>query len=137
MLKLHSGKFDHPDRLFTSIELDWEICLNNPGSLKELIPEFYEDNIEFLVNSKKINMGINTKGEKIDDIILPPWSDKNPEKFLKTMKSALESNYVNEHINEWIDLIFGYKQRGEEAIKNFNCKFYYIILFSISSFIIR
>ena len=120
MLKLHSGKFDHPDRLFTSIELDWEICLNNPGSLKELIPEFYEDNIEFLVNSKKINMGINTKGEKIDDIILPPWSDKNPEKFLKTMKSALESNYVNEHINEWIDLIFGYKQRGEEAIKSNN-----------------
>ena len=72
MLKLHSGKFDHPDRLFTSIELDWEICLNNPGSLKELIPEFYEDNIEFL------------------------------------------------HINEWIDLIFGYKQRGEEAIKSNN-----------------
>ena len=120
MLKLHSGKFDHPDRLFTSIELDWEICLNNPGSLKELIPEFYEDNIEFLVNSKKINMGINTKGEKIDDIILPPWSDKNPEKFLKIMKNALESNFVNEHINEWIDLIFGYKQRGEEAIKSNN-----------------
>ena len=120
MLKLHSGKFDHPDRLFTSIELDWEICLNNPGSLKELIPEFYEDNYEFLVNSKKINMGINTKGEKIDDIILPPWSDKNPEKFLKIMKNALESNFVNEHINEWIDLIFGYKQRGEEAIKSNN-----------------
>ena len=53
------------------------------------------------------------------------------------MRKALESDYVSENLNIWIDLIFGYKQRGEEAIKNFNCKFYYIILFSISSFIIR
>ena len=43
---------------------------------------------------------------------------------------------VNNHLNLWIDLIFGYKQRGEEAIKNFNCKFDYIILISISSFIL-
>ena len=34
MLKLHSGKFDHPDRLFSSIEVDWEIC--NSLSVKEL-----------------------------------------------------------------------------------------------------
>ena len=52
------------------------------------------------------------------------------------MRKALESDYVSNNLNNWIDLIFGYKQRGEEAIKSFNCKFYYIILISVSSFIL-
>lgn len=29
----------------------------------------------------------------------------------------MESEFVSYHISEWIDLIFGYKQRGEEAEK--------------------
>ena len=120
MLKLHGGKFDHPDRLFSSIEVDWETNYQNPGCLKELIPEFFENNTEFLLNLKKINLGINVKNEKVGDVILPPWSDYNPKKFLDIMKKSLESDYVNENLHNWIDLIFGYKQRGEEAIKNNN-----------------
>ncbi|MCQ2820889.1 MAG: hypothetical protein MJ252_26830, partial [archaeon] len=117
MLKLHSGRFDNPDRVFHSIETDWKICYKNPGCLKELIPEFYEDNTDFLLNEKNINMGTTTKGQKLDKIILPLWAENNPKIFLDTMKKALESSYVNENIHHWIDLIFGYKQRGEEAIK--------------------
>ena len=52
MLKLHSGKFDHPDRLFSNIEVDWKIC--NSLSVKELIPEFYEGDASFLINEKNI-----------------------------------------------------------------------------------
>jgi hypothetical protein len=32
----------------------------------------------------------------------------------------LESDYVSAHLNEWIDLIFGYKQEGPAAIEATN-----------------
>jgi hypothetical protein len=88
-----------------------------------LIPEFYEENIEFLCNFKNIKFGLNSKNENIDNVVLPKWAS-SPKDFLDKMRKALESDYVSENLNSWIDLIFGYKQKGEEAIKNFNCKFY-------------
>ena len=36
------------------------------------------------------------------------------------LPQALESDYVSAHLHEWIDLIFGYKQTGKEALKAHN-----------------
>ena len=50
-------------------------------------------------------------------------SDLGPEHFKETLREALESDYVSSHLHHWIDLIFGYKQRGEEAEKADNGKY--------------
>ena len=36
----------------------------------------------------------------------------------------MECEFVSKHINEWIDLIFGYKQRGDEAEQADNGKLF-------------
>lgn len=42
----------------------------------------------------------------------------------KLFHNSQESEYVSAHLHEWIDLIYGYKQKGEEAEKAYNV-FYY------------
>lgn len=69
-------------------------------------------------------MGIlqNTR-ERVDAVILPPWA-KSPEDFVAIHRRALESEYVSQNLNHWIDLIFGYKQKGPRAVEALNV-FYY------------
>ena len=63
-------------------------------------------------------------GEVVDDVILPPWA-KSPEYFIIQNREALESDYVSEHLHEWIDLIFGHRQQGTAAEERLNV-FYYL-----------
>ncbi|ORY69241.1 beach-domain-containing protein [Neocallimastix californiae] len=123
-IALQSGKFDHPDRQFFSMENCWDSVINNTGDVKELIPEFYSTP-EFLVNMNHFDLGkCNAINKVIDDVILPPWA-KTPEEFIRIQRKALESEYVSNNLHNWIDLIWGYKQRGEEAVKAYNV-FYYL-----------
>ncbi|XP_034618871.1 protein FAN isoform X2 [Trachemys scripta elegans] len=119
MLCLQNGKFDHADRTFNSIAETWKNCLDGATDFKELIPEFYENDSSFLLNSLKLDLGKRQGGKMVEHVELPPWAS-DPDDFLQKSQNALESQYVSEHLHEWIDLIFGYKQKGSEAIAAHN-----------------
>lgn len=123
MLCLQSGRFDHPDRMFNSVPDVYKNCLSNMSDFKELTPEFYdiEQGGKFLVNNMGINFGYRHDGMKIGDVVLPPWAE-SPADFVNKLRDALESEYVSKNLHNWIDLIFGYKQQGEQAEKAHNCK---------------
>ena len=95
------------------------------NDVKELIPEFFYLP-EFLRNENAFDLGTQSdKKDKVDDVTLPPWAENSAEKFVRINRKALESDIVSEKLNQWIDLIFGFKQKGENAIANCNV-FYHL-----------
>jgi len=123
--QLQGGQFDVPDRLFKSIAQTWEICSQTSATeVKELTPEWYS-NPDFLKNKHNFNLGTSVDGVSIDDVILPPWANNDPSKFIEVMRNALESETCSAMLPSWIDLIFGFKQRGPEAEKAHNV-FYHL-----------
>lgn len=145
-LALHGGKFDHPNRLFSSIAMSWKNCQRDTSDVKvgklslreilmlseftyfkvqftvcviwkfnktlfsqELIPELFFLP-EMLVNSSGYKLGIAESPS--GDVLLPPWAS-SAEEFVRINRMALESEFVSCQLHQWIDLIFGYKQRGK------------------------
>eukprot|EP00073_Rattus_norvegicus_P038362 XP_008765397.1 PREDICTED: neurobeachin-like protein 1 isoform X1 [Rattus norvegicus] len=122
-IQLQSGRFDCADRQFHSIPATWQALMENTYDVKELIPEFFYFP-EFLENQNEFNLGqLQVSKELVNDVILPRWA-KSAEDFIYKHRKALESEYVSAHLHEWIDLIFGYKQRGPAAVEALNV-FYY------------
>ncbi|XP_024315441.1 BEACH domain-containing protein B [Brachypodium distachyon] len=121
---LQGGKFDHADRLFQSIDGAYRNSLSNTSDVKELIPEFFYMP-EFLENSNSYHLGVKQDGEPLGDVALPPWAKGSPEEFIHINREALESEYVSSNLHHWIDLVFGYKQRGQPAVEAANI-FYYV-----------
>eukprot|EP00743_Colponemidia_sp_Colp-15_P010793 GILK01011936.1.p1 GENE.GILK01011936.1~~GILK01011936.1.p1 ORF type:complete len:874 (-),score=188.69 GILK01011936.1:102-2723(-) len=124
MIRLQRGTFDAADRLFRSVEAAWWSSLNVSSDVKELVPEFYCGTGSFLLNSENIDMGKTQDGDRTADVILPPWA-KSPSDFVLRMREALESDYVSSRLHLWIDLIFGCKLHGDEALRADNL-FYYL-----------
>ena len=70
--------------------------------------------------SARLNLGIRQDcAEPIGDVELPPWA-KTPEEFVRINRDALESEYVSMNVHKWIDMVFGFKQRGAEAEACYN-----------------
>ena len=112
-MALQDGQLEDESRLFTSIRESWIASLmGGQQNVKELIPEFFY--LPEVLNGSYY----------LDDIELPPWAD-SPEHFIRLHRMALESDLVSCQLHQWIDLIFGYKQRGPEAIRSINV-FYYL-----------
>ncbi|KAJ0000349.1 hypothetical protein NQD34_012191 [Periophthalmus magnuspinnatus] len=115
-IQLQSGNFTQWQRRGRP---EWE----SPVDVKELIPEFFYFP-EFLQNVNGFDLGnLQISQEPVNDVLLPRWASSR-EDFIRKHRKALESEYVSSHLHEWIDLIFGYKQRGQEAVDALNV-FYY------------
>ena len=120
-LQLQGGQFDLPDRLVSSISDLYNSITNGNAESWELSPEFFFQT-EFLINDNNFDLGkINNK--EIDEISLPAWST-SPFDFIYKHRKALESEYVSNHLNEWIDLNFGYLQKSVEANNVYDDKLY-------------
>lgn len=59
-------------------------------------------------------------GERVNHVNLPPWARNDPRLFILIHRQALESDYVSQNICQWIDLVFGYKQKGKASVQAIN-----------------
>jgi len=122
--ELQNGKFDLPDRLFFDLEDSYRCATEEISDVRELIPEFFYMP-ELFLNLEKHDFGVQQSGHRVHNVILPKWAHGNPYFFITIYRLCLESDYVSRNLHNWIDLIFGYKQKGKEAEKNLNT-FYYM-----------
>ena len=134
MIEIQGIGFDVSERLFICLQKTFTSASTENCDLRELIPDFYSMP-EFFMNINNLNFGsinINNyfgavsyyeelseqKDEKgkilINDVLLPKWCKDNPYIYIMKSRELLEDN--NEiDLNPWIDLIFGYTQRGRPA----------------------
>jgi len=120
LLRLQQTTFGPKEKFIMSLPTSWTNTFTQYDELKECIPEFYDpDNAEFLLNLNSLNLGKTHTDEQIENVALPLWAH-SPTECLQTLRDALESDYVSNSINHWIDLIFGYKQKGSAAFASDN-----------------
>ena len=74
MIKFQGGKFDNPNRLFKGIKKEWDSAMTNNLNVKELIPEFYMENTDFLKNTLRLDLGTRSNGKEVSDVKLPKWA---------------------------------------------------------------
>ncbi|GMG17029.1 unnamed protein product [Phytophthora fragariaefolia] len=127
--KMQGGTFDLPDRLFFSIQETWRMCNSQMSEVKELTPEFFASDGTFLRNRNNYALGKRHDQNAVDDVKLPKWAS-TPEEFVRIHRSALESEHVSRHLHLWVDLIFGYKQRGRASLQANNV-FYYLTYYGV------
>ena len=88
-----------------------EVNNSSNVSIRRLSVSEKKDNIKYF--REKGGGLFMEKQEKVDDVELPPWAT-SAAAYVAINRIALESPYVSAHLHEWIDLIFGSKQRSEK-----------------------
>ena len=63
-------------------------------------------------------------GKRVHHVILPRWAYSDPFDFIIINRKSIESEIVSKNLHFWIDLIFGFKQKGKEAEKAMNVFFH-------------
>ena len=97
-------------RIFKSINETFQ----NKEFNSELIPEFFFSS-SFLENRNTFDLGLEQNNENVE---LPPWANNSAMEFVYMNRKCLESSYVSQHINEWIDLIWGVDQNKYSHLYN-------------------
>ncbi|KAL4641356.1 lysosomal-trafficking regulator-like [Arapaima gigas] len=119
-LAYQDQSFDIPDRTFHSMNTTWRLSsYESMTDVKELIPEFFYLP-EFLVNREGFDFGVRQNGERVNHVNLPPWARNDPRLFVLIHRQALESDQVSQTLCQWIDLVFGLKQKGKAAVQAIN-----------------
>ena len=111
-IELQGDKFDDPNRLFTSVKSSFKSAITQKSDVRELIPEFFYLP-EMFINVNDLDMGIKDDGTKVNDVVTP--CQNNPYEFTLLMRNILENDNISYNIQNWIDLIFGSKNKGKEA----------------------
>ena len=81
-------------------------------------PPFLLSLPEMFVNMNGYKLGKLEDGRELGNVELPPWA-ATPHEFVRINRQALESEFVSCQIHQWIDLIFGYKQKGKILFQTF------------------
>jgi hypothetical protein len=119
-IELQGDKFDDPNRLLISVDKSFEAASSHEGDIRELCPEFYYLP-QIFSNLNNLDLKIDKQSEdKSNEVLLPKWADNNNYIFISKLRTFLESEIINKKINQWFDLIFGYKQKGKDAEVSFN-----------------
>ena len=121
-IELQGASFDDPNRLFNAIDTSFDCSSTQKSDLRELVPELFCCP-EILLNNNDFNFGeIRDEKDKngnsmklVQEVVPPKWCKNDPYLFIKKHRELLESFEVSTNINKWINLIFGYLQKGKEA----------------------
>lgn len=119
-IRFQGGKLDIADRLFHSVPEAWANSSGlSTGDVKELIPEFFRV-ADFLRNRNGVPLGVRSDGTVMGDVVLPKWARGDEFLFIYMNALSLESDIVSAQLNQWIDLIYGFKQSGPAAVEAIN-----------------
>jgi hypothetical protein len=113
-IELQGNKMDDANRLFLSVVKSFSNSISQKTDVRELIPEFFYLP-EMFLNINDVNLGKLEDNSVVYNVKTP--CKNNAYSFIEIMKRLFENNRISSTINNWVDLIFGYKVKGKDAEK--------------------